>query len=73
MPSLLVTPLNQTPFERLYRHPDQYIDITLNTARTSGTAFIPSSPPTKPNACPRESNWTKQDKADFDEYLRAHP
>ena len=36
----LVTPLNQTPFERLYRCAEQYIDITLDSARTLSTAFI---------------------------------
>ena len=69
----LVTPLNQTPFERLYGRAEQYIDITLDSTRTSGTAFIPSSSPPAPDASPRESNWTKQDEADFDEYLRIHP
>jgi hypothetical protein len=62
------TPLNQTPFERLYGRPEQYLDVTTDNARTSGTSFIPSSPPTTGGL--RESNWTKQDEADFDEFIQ---
>jgi hypothetical protein len=61
--------LSQVPFERVYGRAEQYIDVTADTAVTSGTAFIPSSPPAEPGSNKRESNWTKQDIADFDEYL----
>ena len=52
-------PLSEIPFERLYGRAEQYIDVTANTAVTSGTAFIPSSPPTELGSSERVSNWTK--------------
>jgi hypothetical protein len=63
-----ITPLNQTPFEKLCGRPHQYFDVTDPNAITSSTRFIPSSPAFED--IEPESNWTKQDKADFEEYLR---
>ena len=68
-----VIPLSETPFEQLHSHAKQYIDVTTTNARTSSTIFISSSPPAEPSTSSRESNQTKQDEADFDEYLRLNP
>ena len=63
-------PLNQRPFERLYRRTEQNLDVTSGNSRTSGTTFILSSSPTSLHSSPRVSNQTKQDEANFDTFLQ---
>ena len=69
---LVELPLSEIPFERLYGRAKQYIDITANTTVTSGTTFIPSSSSIELGSSEQVSNWTKQDEADFEEYLRTN-
>ena len=60
--------LNTLPRDRVYGRPAQYINITDPEVRTSGTAFIPSSPIGEDPL--REDNWTQQDEKDFDRYVK---
>ena len=53
-----------TPRDRVFGRPEQYINVNATNARTSGTRFLASSP--TPMGAPRIENWSAEIKAKFD-------
>jgi hypothetical protein len=51
----------RTPRERVYGRADQYFDITVPGARTSGTRFLPS-----PVSIDPTDNWSHEDQKAFE-------
>jgi hypothetical protein len=54
----------RTPRERIYGRADQYFDITVLGARSSGTQFLPSLITKEPT-----DNWSAEDQDTWDQRL----
>ncbi|KAH8783855.1 hypothetical protein F5882DRAFT_379061 [Hyaloscypha sp. PMI_1271] len=62
--TLRSSPAPRTPRERIYGRAEQYFDITIPGARSSGTQFLPSPITEEPT-----DNWSAEDQATWDQRL----